>query len=52
MSRRIGRLEPGRHAVEWDLRADDGSRLGPGLYFLEIAGSNGERARQRVVVLR
>jgi flagellar hook assembly protein FlgD len=45
-----GRLDAGRHRVEWDGRAATGRRLGSGVYFyrLEAAGLSAVR---KVVVL-
>lgn len=46
-----GRLEPGRHGLEWDLRDERSSLVSPGVYFARV--SLGEWARvRRLVVTR
>jgi hypothetical protein len=46
-----GALPAGTHPVPWDLRDENGSRVGPGLY-LASAQWAGKRTVQRIVVLR
>lgn len=46
-----GRLESGRHSVEWDGRDDSGRATAAGLYFARLTGVDGVRV-QRVMRLR
>ncbi len=41
----------GSHRVVWDGKTRDGSRAGPGVYFVELMTAD-QRARRRVVVIR
>lgn len=45
-----GTLAAGRHDVAWDLRADDGRALAPGLYLARLATPAGTRVRRLVIV--
>jgi hypothetical protein len=56
LGRRVRRLADGErvageHAIRWDGRDDDGSRLGAGLYFTRLVW-NGEARRSKVVLAR
>ena len=46
-----GRIEPGRHQIEWEGRDDHGSALAPGVYFLRME-SDAYRRDARIVLLR
>jgi len=52
MRRSLGTRPPGSHSFRWDLRGENGTRMAPGVYVLEVAAEHGERARRRVVVLK
>lgn len=41
----------GRHTAGWDLRDAGGARVAPGVYFVTLAASGGERVTRRLVVL-
>lgn len=49
--RSLGTRLAGTHSFRWDLRGENGARMAPGIYVLEMAAEHGERARRRVVVL-
>src|SRR5205085_12410765 len=44
-----GRASAGRHSADWNLRSDDGGRLGAGVYFVRL--SLGATRESRKVVL-
>lgn len=44
-------LGPGRHERTWDLRADDGTRVAPGLLFVRLQTAEGTRTT-RLMVMR
>lgn len=44
-----GRLEPGRHSVEWDLRDNKTSLVAPGVYFARVRLGAWTRVRSVVV---
>jgi len=46
-----GALGAGAHRVEWDGRADDGARVGAGLFFLRLE-AGGEAASTKVMMLQ
>ncbi|MCC6427296.1 MAG: hypothetical protein IT435_10810 [Phycisphaerales bacterium] len=46
-----GQLVPGRHVLTWDLESDGGTRVKPGVYFVQLRLSDAA-FRQRVVVVR
>jgi hypothetical protein len=45
-----GYVDEGLHAVRWSGQGRDGSRLGPGLYFLRLDTDKGSRMAKAVVV--
>jgi len=45
-----GDLPAGEHSVRWDSRAEDGTRVHAGLYFVRLQ-AGGASARQRMVVI-
>lgn len=47
-----GALEAGRHTVSWNGRRDDGSSVGPGLYFVRLSGRGFAAQTARVAVVR
>ena len=44
-----GRLEPGRHGVEWDLRDERAAPVAPGVYFVRVRLGAWTRVRSVVV---
>ena len=44
-----GRLEPGRHGVEWDLRDERASLVAPGVYFVRVRIGTWTRVRNVIV---
>lgn len=46
------RFEPGRHALEWDGRRDDGTRADAGLYFVRLSAALAQVQSARIAVVR
>jgi hypothetical protein len=44
-----GVIAPGRHELAFDGRADDGSPLPAGLYFVRAADSSGSTVTKRLI---
>jgi hypothetical protein len=45
-----GSIQPGKHEAVWDLRSDDGARIGAGVYFARLRVGNDELSRKLVVL--
>ena len=48
----LQRIEAGRHALDWDGRDDDGSRLASGVYFLRLDAAGGAALSRKLVLLK
>ncbi|HET9234078.1 MAG TPA: FlgD immunoglobulin-like domain containing protein, partial [Candidatus Eisenbacteria bacterium] len=47
-----GTLEAGGHRIDWDLRDDAGSRVAPGMYFVQLQAHGEPLLTQSLVVVR
>jgi len=45
-----GRMEAGEYAVVWDLKADNGERVSPGIYFCVLSSKNLDSAKKIAVL--
>jgi len=45
-----GRMEPGQYAVVWDLKANDGERVAPGVYVCVLSSKNLNSAKKLAVL--
>ncbi|MBK6900025.1 MAG: hypothetical protein IPH09_12405 [bacterium] len=49
---RLGALDPGRHAMRWDGRDDDGLNVGSGVYFVRLRGAVAVSRAVKAVLVR
>jgi hypothetical protein len=45
-----GRMDPGQYAVVWDLKANNGERVAPGIYFCVLSSKDLDSAKKFAVL--